>query len=216
MDKAKQKKNINYRQVFAKKANAQNKVLKACPDMGHFSGIYFYIRTDVDGKKYAYIGKAIDLLERNASHMLGYQHIDVSIREKRGFYSESNPFGWKLNFLRFPQNQLDEKEAYYIKAYLDAGYTLYNVESGGTTGKTMINERKPAKGYYDGLKQARKKLKEELRYIIDRYLIISLKKDGKLAQKALEKFNNLIYKDENDENEEENVSHETLQEGEKE
>ena len=194
----------NYRQVFAKKANAEKKVLKVCPNMGHYSGIYFYTRVDVDGKKYGYIGQAKDLLDRNAGHMLGYQHIDISIREKRGFYSPDNPYGWKLNFLRFPLNQLDEKEAYYIKAYLDAGYELYNIESGGSVGKTMINDRKPSRGYYDGLKQGRKKLKEDLRHIIDKYLIISLKKDNKLAQKALEKFNNLIYQEDKEDREEDN------------
>lgn len=192
----------NYRQVFARKANAKKKILKVCPTMGDFSGIYFYTRTDVDGKKYAYIGQAVSLIDRNVDHLLGYQHIDISVREKRGFYSSNNPYGWKLNYLRFPKDKLDEREAYYIKAYLDAGYELYNIESGGSTGKTMINDRKPAKGYYDGLKQGRKNVVKDLKHIIDLYLNISLKKDGVLAQKALAKFWKILDNRQEGENEE--------------
>lgn len=184
-----------YKRVFAIRKRLEEQVKKVCPTMDNSSGIYFYTRVDVDGKKYGYIGQAKDLLKRNADHLNGYQHIDISLRKKRGFYSQDNPYGWKLNFLKFPENQLNEREAYYIKAYLDAGYELYNIESGGSTGKTMINDRKPARGYLDGIKQGKKTIKEELAYLLDKYLVVSLKKSGKLAEKALVKFNNIIFKD---------------------
>lgn len=50
------------------------------------------------------------------SHLTGYQHIDLSIK-KRGFYSEENPFGWKINFIHYPVEQLDKMEQYWILEY---------------------------------------------------------------------------------------------------
>ena len=194
-----QKKKVNYKRLFAIQKNIGETIKKACPEINEKSGIYFYIREDYKGK-HIYIGKASNLLERSISHLQGYQQrIDVSLK-KRGFYSKDNPGGWKLNILNFPKSQLDEKEQFYIDLYKKNNYDLYNIESGGKLGKTDINERKLGKGYYDGIAQGKKKLREELNYIIDKYLVISLKKDNKLSQKALVKFNNLLNgKDENQE-----------------
>ena len=196
----KNKKQVNYRRLFAIQKNIGETLKKACPDISTNSGIYFYIREDFKGK-HAYIGKASNLLERNISHLQGYQQrIDVSLK-KRGFYSPDNLGGWKLNVLCFPKNQLDKAEQYYIDLYKRNGYDLYNIESGGNLGKTDINERKLGKGYYDGIAQGKKKLKEELNYIIDKYLVITLKKENKLSQKALEKFNRLLGEEDNNEEE---------------
>lgn len=46
------------------------------------SGIYFYTRTDENGISYFYIGQSVDCLERNISHLSGYQHIDLSIKKE--------------------------------------------------------------------------------------------------------------------------------------
>lgn len=192
---------FNYKRIFAIQKDLEQICLKACPKLTHNSGIYFYTRDDYVEGKCCYIGKSCDLLKRCASHLQGWQRIDISLR-KRGFYSKDNELGWKLNCLYFPENKLDEKESYYIKAYLDAGYELYNIESGGSTGKTMINERKPEKGYLDGLKQGRKNVVKDLKHIIDLYLNISLKKDGVLAQKALAKFWKILDNRQEGENEE--------------
>ena len=180
----------NYRQLFAIQKRLEGVVLQACPHMTHSSGIYFYTRADESGK-YAYIGKAVDLIKRSISHLQGYQRIDLSLR-KRGFYGKENENGWHLNFLLFPEHILDEKESYYIKQYLDAGYELYNIESGGTTGKTIINERKGPKTYTEGKKEGRKQLAKELKDIIDKYLTISTKKTGVLAENGLNKFWRLL------------------------
>ena len=189
----------NYKQLYAKKEWARKQLYKACPTLNANSGIYFYIRKDLDGK-YIYIGKAFNILERSISHMIGYsQRIDISLK-KRGFVSKENPTGWELNFLNFPKDELDKWERYYIEQYQKAGYTLYNVESGGTEGKTIIGERKPPKTYRDGLEQGRKNLAKELKHIIDTHLEISLKKETKISQKALVKFWELL----NYENEENN------------
>ena len=182
---------INYRKLFAIQKKI-SKILKlACPKIDENSGIYFYIREDNEGK-HAYIGKATNLLQRNIEHLQGYkQHIDISLK-KRGFYSLDNLGGWKLNILHFPLEELDKREQYFIRRYRNAGYELYNVESGGMVGKTLINERKASKGYYEGIANGKKQIRQELNYIIDKYLLISLKKDNKLSQKALTKFYKIL------------------------
>ena len=189
--------NVNYKKLFAIKKQLEEQVRRACPKIQNVSGIYFYTRVDnEEGKKYAYVGKAKHLIDRSVSHLQGYkQAIDLSLR-KRGFYSDSNTTGWHLNVLYLPERLLNEKESYYIDQYRNAGYEMYNIESGGTTGKTMINERKPAKGYRDGLLQGEKRLKKALNELIRKYLLVTTKVDNKLAKKALDKFNALLSENE--------------------
>ena len=101
-----------------------------------------------------------------------------------------------MEFLNFPDNQLDEKEQYYIKKYALAGYQLRNVSLGGqSSGRNMINDTKPAKGYRDGVEYGRRSLAKELRHIIDLHLTVRLKEgkeNNKVSQKALEKFWGLL------------------------
>lgn len=177
---------INYRKLFAIQKRLEEQVKQACPEMQHKSGIYFYTRTDEDGK-HCYIGQSVDCLKRCCSHLQGYQRIDLSLR-KRGFYSQDNSMGWKLNVMYFPESQLNEQEHYFIEKYQNAGYEMYNIESGGKTGKTMINDRKPSRGYRDGVAYGRKKVLKELKDIIDKYLVITTKDETKRATNALEKF----------------------------
>ena len=136
-------------------------------------------------------------MDRNIAHIIGYQqHIDVSIK-KRGFYSDDNPSGWKLNVLYYPKEDLDKWERHWIELYRSGGYHLYNIESGGTDGKTIIGERKPPKTYRDGLSQGRKSLTKELRHIIDTHLEIKLRNENnKISQKAFEKFWELLESEE--------------------
>lgn len=183
--------NIDYKNLFAIQKKLEKVILKACPTMPTTSGIYFYTRIDEDGK-YIYIGKAVNLLRRSISHLQGYQHIDISLK-KRGFYSEDNKNGWHLNYLIFPEHLLDEKEAYYIKQYQDAGYHLYNIESGGTLGKTIINEKKPIKTYKDGLKQGYKNAQRDVAKLFEKNLVYTINgKPNKLKEKALEKFKHFL------------------------
>ena len=172
------------------------RLLKVNPKLNGKPGIYFLLRTDENGFKFAYIGQARkSILQRLASHLVGFsQHIDLSLR-KHKLYSEDNPYGWRVEFLNFPPRMLDEKEKEYIKKYADAGYQLRNVSIGGqgeNRDAGTIGERKSAKGYYDGLAQGRKNLARELNNIIDKHLVVSLKPEkanNKVSQKALEKFN---------------------------
>lgn len=181
----------NYRQIFAIQKKIEQDLIELCPNIDHKSGIYFWIREDEEGK-YAYIGKSIDVLKRNVSHTQGrQQRIDGSLK-KRGLYSKDNQLGWRLGVLYFPEEQLDEKEQFYIQKYKNTGYELYNIESGGTDGKTIIGDRKAPKGYRDGLWQGKENLRKEIKHIIDLHLNISLKKETKISQKALEKFWKLL------------------------
>ena len=113
--------NVNYKQLYAIKKNNEKRILSICPGMKNQSGIYFYTRTDENGISYFYIGQSVDCLERNISHLSGFQHIDLSIK-KRGFYSEENPYGWKLDFIHYPREKLDEMEQYWILEYTKKGY----------------------------------------------------------------------------------------------
>ena len=175
------------------------RLLKVNPKLNGKPGIYFLLRTDENGFKFAYIGQARkSILQRLASHLVGFsQHIDLSLR-KHKLYSEDNPYGWRVEFLNFPPRMLDEKEKEYIKKYADAGYQLRNVSVGGqgeNRDAGQIGERKSAKGYYDGLTQGRLNLARELKGIIDKHLVVSLKaekQNNKISQKALEKFNGLL------------------------
>ena len=196
----------NYKQIFAKKSETEKRLREICPEAAtHRSGIYFYTREDMDGK-HAYIGKAVDITERTISHINGYQQrIDISLKS-RGFHSDLNPSGWKLNVLYYPNAELDKWEQYWIDRYRKEGIYLYNVESGGTDGKTIIGERKPPKTYREGVYYGKKSLARELRHIIDTHgFAIEPSKHNKVTEKALAKFWELLnFENEKGENENEN------------
>ena len=173
----------------------KERLLKINPLLNEESGIYILTRTDEQGIKYAYIGQAKHILTRLAQHLVGYQHIDLSLK-KYGFYGEQNKTGWKVNALLFPEDKLDEYEKHFIKSYADHGYQLRNKTAGGQgAGKVQIDEYRPSKGYRDGLKQGKLALVRDLNHIIDKHLTIELKeskKGNKTSLKALEKFNELL------------------------
>lgn len=182
----------NYRQIYAIKKKNEQRILSVCPDCPNTSGIYFLLREE-NGFKYAYIGQAKHLLDRLASHLSGYQHIDLSIK-KHGLWSEKNPTGYKVHFLEFPESLLNDMEQKYIKQYANAGYQLRNVESGGNLGKTDIGERKPAKKYFDGVEQGKKNTREFVKHLFDIHLDYVPKKNPptKNQLKAMQKFEDFL------------------------
>lgn len=192
---------LNYKKIFAIKKEKEEIIKKCCPKATHTSGIYAFHRIDENGIKYGYVGLASkSLLTRLAEHLTGYQHIDLSIK-KHGLYDDNkNPYGYKVDIVCFcPPSELDEKEPYYIKLMAEKGYQLRNTQSGSrTTGRYNINESRPARGYKDGVAYGKKKLAKDLKEIVDKYLIVSVKKEGKLAENALKKFYNLLNDCEND------------------
>ena len=184
---------MDMRQIKAIEKANKDKILKICPDVTERSGIYFLLREE-NGFRYAYIGQAKHLLTRLAQHLRGYQHIDLSIK-KHGLFSEENPYGYKVHFLEFPENKLDEMEQKYILKYANAGYQLRNKTSGSQgEGKQGISANKSSKGYYDGLEQGKKKSREFIADLFAKHLTVSTKKQPptKLQEKALQKFNDFI------------------------
>lgn len=190
---------FNYRQIKAIERQNKERILRANPYVNEKSGVYFLTRQDENCFKFAYIGQAKHLLSRLAGHLSGYQHIDLSIK-KHGLYSAENIYGWKIDFIYYPIDRLDDMEQYHIKEYADAGYQLRNKTTGRQgEGKQQLDEYRPAKGYRDGLKQGKKSLAKELSTIIEKHLEISLKqgKEGnKISLKQFEKFKELL-KEEN-------------------
>lgn len=188
----------NYQNIRKAKAIEQQnkqKLLAVNPKLDDESGIYFLTREDENGIKYAYIGQAKHLLTRLAQHLSGYQHIDLSLK-KHGMFSEGNVYGWKINFLHYPEDELDEHEQFWIKRYAKNGYQLRNKTAGGQgEGKKQISEYRPAKGYYDGITQGKKTLARELSHIMEKHLTVELKPEkrgNKVSEKQLEKFNRLL------------------------
>lgn len=194
----------NYRNIAkAKAVENQNKkrLLKVNPKLNDRSGIYFLLRTDENGFRFAYLGQAKNITQRLCGHLAGYQqHIDRSLKA-HGLYSEDNPYGWRVEFLNFPESQLDEKEKFYIKQYADAGYQLRNVSVGGQGSKRdsgQICERKPPKGYFQGVLQGKRVLARELSSIAEKHLKIEIKpekQNNKVSQKQFEKFKELMNED---------------------
>lgn len=185
----------NYKQIYAKKAERENRIKKICPNIPSSSGIYVFYRTDEANIRRAYCGQAVNLCERCASHLAEYDHIALSLK-KHGFFSEENPHGWKLAFKICPESELDEREVSTIKSLADNGYQMYNVTAGSQSkGKIVSGDYKPPKTYRQGLGQGRKNLARELSHIIDKHLIVEIKPEkagNKVSQKAFEKFKGLL------------------------
>ena len=190
--------------AMAKAIEKENKkkLLKLNQDLNDESGIYFFLREDENGFRFAYIGQAVKILTRLASHMTGYeQHIDLSLRKHKLYDEKKNPHGWRVEFLNFPISELDEKEKYYIKLYADKGYQLRNVSLGGqgeNRASGSIGERKAPKGYMQGIQQGKKVLARELSSIAEKHLKIEIreeKKNNKVSQKQFEKFKELMNED---------------------
>lgn len=183
---------MNYKQIYAIEKANKARVLKACPDVPDTSGIYILTREE-NGFKFAYVGQAKKLLTRLAGHLKGYQHIDLSLK-KHGLYSEDNPTGWKVSFVEYPEQFLDEQEQIYIKQMANLGFQLRNKTSGSQgEGKKDISDA-PTKGYLEGLHNGYKKAQKEIAHLFKLHLVCGTKKvpPTKLQEKAMQKFEDFI------------------------
>lgn len=191
----------NYKQIYAIKASREKKIREVCPEIPNAPGIYIFYRTDEAGIRRAYCGQAVNLCERCAAHLEEYDHIALSLK-KHSFYSENNPYGWKLSYKTYPRNELDEHEIATIKALADKGYQMYNVTAGGQgKGKLVTGDYKQPKTYREGIAQGRKNLAKELKDIIDKHLVVSIKPEkakNKVSMKQFEKFNAILDIDKKD------------------
>lgn len=181
--------------MFAMKAEREKRIKKICPDIPDSSGIYAFYRIDEAGIRRAYCGQAVNLLERCASHLGEYDHIALSLK-KHGFYSNENPYGWKLDYRTYPKSELDDKEVETIKSFADKGFQMYNVTAGSQgKGKQVTGQYKQPKTYSQGIQQGRKNMARELSSIVEKHLKIELRADkanNKVSQKQYEKFKELL------------------------
>lgn len=189
---------VNYKKIYAMKADRERKIKEICPNIPYSSGIYVFYRTDEADIRRAYCGQAVNLCERCASHLSEYDHIALSLK-KHGFYSSENLHGWKLTFKTFPKNKLNEMEIATIKKMADDGFQMYNITAGSQSkGKLVTGYYKPPKTYREGIQQGRKSLAKELKHIVDKHLVIDLKpekKGNKISENQRNKFIYLLNKE---------------------
>ena len=189
---------VNYRKIYAMKAEREKHIKAICPCIPYSSGIYAFYRTDEAGIRRAYVGQAVNLCERCASHLAEYDHIALSLK-KHGFYSDDNPYGWKLAFKTCPKSDLDEREVATIKSFADDGFQMYNITAGSqSAGKLVTGQYKPPKNYRQGIQAGKLSLARELSSIAEKHLKIEIredKKNNKVSQKQFEKFKELMNED---------------------
>lgn len=185
---------MNYRQIYARKSECEKRIKEVCPQATHESGIYCFTRVDEDGFKFAYVGLASkSLLTRLGEHLVGYQHIDLSLK-KHGLYSQDNPYGYKVDILcKCPAEECNEKEQYYIKRAADAGYQLKNSTTGSQgKGKKGLENGRPPKTYREGLTQGYLNARRDVAHWFSVHLNVTTKTQTKNAEKAYKKFQDFI------------------------
>ena len=185
----------NYKRAKAIEERDKERILAVCPKVTENSGCYIFTRGDEQGFLYAYIGQAKPLLTRLAQHLSGHeQHIDRSLK-KHGLWSESNPYGWQMSVIECAESELNALERKLIREAADNGFQLRNVTSGGqNSGKTDINERKPTRGYRDGVKQGERNVIKQIKPWFEKHLkaVYKADKPSKNAIKVLDKFYSLL------------------------
>lgn len=185
----------NYKKIFAMKAEREKKIKSVCPNIPYDSGIYAFTRTDEAGIRRAYVGQAVSLCERCASHLTEYDHIALSLK-KHGFYSEENPYGWKLSFKLYPKNFLNDAEVKAIKSFADSGFQMYNITAGSQgKGKQVTGQYKQPKTYTQGVMHGRKTMARDLSHIINKHLVVAVraeKQGNKVSERQFEKFKELL------------------------
>lgn len=168
------------------------KWLKLCPNLKDNSGIYILTREE-NGFKYAYIGQAKHILTRLAEHLIGYQHIDISLK-KHKLYAEDNKTGWNVKSIGYDLEQLNNKEQEYIQMYANLGYQLRNKTIGSQgIGKNGLDVDKLPKDYRKGIKQGENKLIKEIKIYFDKYLDFIIKgKPNKIKERKYKEFEELL------------------------
>ena len=184
---------MNYRQIYARKAECEKRIKEVCPQCPNKPGIYAFYRLDESGIRFAYLGQARSLISRIAQHLQEYDHIALSLK-KRGFYNaETNPFGWCVRYWEYPVGELDAMEQDFIKRWADMGYQLFNRTGGGQgDGKKAFDNQRPARGYFDGKEAGYLMARREVAHWFSLHLAVSMKKPTKNAEKAYKKFMKFI------------------------
>lgn len=157
----------------------------------NMSGIYVLTRVDEQEKKYCYVGQSKHVRQRLVEHLCGWhtkapQHIDLSLK-KHGFYTDR--YSWKIrDVIVCNMEDLDEKEKEFYCIYYNMGYEMRNKTGGGQgKGKEKTADYRPAKGYYDGIKQGEKNILKRIR-LLAKYVEIKPKNSTKTAQRMYEEL----------------------------
>ena len=93
------------------------------------------------------------------------------------------------------QDELDEKEQYYIQLCANQGFQLRNHTTGSQgVGKRGLDNQKAPRGYHDGLRQGYLNARKEIAHLFKLHLNYSKKSDkpNKNQEKALEKFREFL------------------------
>lgn len=186
---------LNYRQLMAIRKANEDKIRRLCPEATYESGIYVFWRVDENGFKFAYVGQAKNLLKRLAEHLVGYQHIDNSIKKHKLYDATNSPHGYHIEVIEeCAEEEMDERERYWIKYYADKGYQMRNKTSGGQDGeKSALGEGKSTKGYREGLSRGYDNARRDVAKLFEKNLTYSINgKDGKLKQRAYDKFTEFL------------------------
>lgn len=179
---------VNYKQRWIIDKKNRQKWLEICPTLNENSGIYILTREE-NSFKYAYIGQAKHILTRLAEHLRGYLHIDFSLKA-HGLYSNENKTGWSVDFVEYPESELNKQEQEFIKEYARLGYQLRNKTTGSQdNSKKSVDANRELGGYRRGVRQGYAKAIKELNVFFDKYLDFVIKgKPNKIKQKKLEEF----------------------------
>lgn len=179
---------MSFRQRWAIAQKNKQRWLKVNETLTDESGIYVLTREE-DGLKYAYVGQAKHILSRLAEHLMGYQHIDLSLK-KHGLWAEDNQTGWSVDF--FVCNDLDQQEQKMIKEYANMGYQLRNKTAGGQIDKKGMDLENTG-GYRRGVAYGRAKAIKDIAVYFDKYLDFVIKgKPNKIKERKLQEFEDLL------------------------
>ena len=131
--------------------------------------------------------------------------LTIVIKGIRFYDEENNIYGYHVNVIEeCAEEDMDERERYWIKMFADKGYQLRNKTSGGQDGdKSALGEGKSNKGYRDGLVQGRKNTQKEIKELFDKYLTYDIKgKPGKIKQRKYDEFTAFLNEDKIEEEDE--------------
>lgn len=185
---------MDYRRLKAIQKTNEKRLQSINRSITEDSGIYTFTRRDENGIVYAYVGQAKNLLARLTQHLMGYSHIDLSIK-KRGLYNaETNPNGWCIAVSHCKEEDLDEQERKAILSAAKAGYQMYNKTTGGQgKGKAELGEGKSTRTYREGVSYGRVLAIRDIRVLFEKYLTAVIKgTPNKTKERKLLEFNDLI------------------------
>lgn len=189
----------NYAQIFARKQSAQERIKKVCPQADTRKGIYAFYRVDEQGFKFAYVGQSgarDGIIGRLAEHLIGYQHIDNSIRSHGLYDKQKNPYGYKILICAYckTQEELNQKEQEFIKKFADNSYQLRNKTIGSQgKGKTGLENAKPSKTYTQGVAYGTLKTKRKVKEFFDKYLDFVVKQPStKIKERKFAEFGEFL------------------------